>query len=73
MVTGYTIYYQQEEGERRSLRTETKATTANISGLISGATYSLSIVALSSLWPSNKIDESFTIGNHCLYCHTMIY
>ena len=69
-MTGYTIYYQQEGGERRSLRTEAGDTTANISGLISGATYSLSIVALSTLWPSNEIDEFFTIGTHCSYCHS---
>ena len=71
-MTGYTIYYQQEGGERRSLRTEAGDTTANISGLISGATYSLSIVALSTLWPSNEVDEYFIIGTHCSYCHTMI-
>ena len=60
-MTGYTIYYQQEGGERRSLRTEAGDTTANISGLIAGATYSLSIVALSTLWPSNEVDEYFII------------
>ena len=51
-----------------NVRTEAGDTTANISGLIAGATYSLSIVALSTLWPSNEIDESFTIGTHCSYC-----
>ena len=61
-MTGNTIYYQHEGGERRSLRTEAKATTANISGLISGATYFLSILALSTFLPSSESVEYFTLG-----------
>ena len=71
-MTRYTIYYQQEGGERRSLRTEAGATTANIIGLISEATYSISIVALSTILSSNQSVESFTLGTHYLYCHTLI-
>ena len=64
-VTGYTIYYQQEGGERRSLRTEAGAITANISGLISGETYSITVVALSTSLPSNEsLPYTINTGTH---------
>ena len=67
-MTDYTIYYQQEGGERISLRTEAGTTTANISGLISGATYSISMAVLSTLFPRNEIVQQFiTIGTYCLH------
>ena len=70
-MTGYTIYYQREEGERRSLRTEAGATTANISGLISGASYSMAV--LSTLFPRNEIVQQFiTIGTYYLHYNKMI-
>ena len=55
-VTGYTIYYQQEGGERFSVCAGISDITATISGLIEGATYSFTIVAT-----SNTL--------HVQYCH----
>ena len=64
-MTGYTIYYQQEGGKRRSLRTEAGAITANISGLISGETYSITVVALSTSLPSNEsLPYTINTGTH---------
>ena len=54
-MTGYIIYYQQEEGgQRLSESAEAAATTASITGLIAGATYSITMVATSSTLPSNE-------------------
>ena len=54
-VTGYIIYYQQEEGgQRLSESAGTAATTASITGLIAGATYSVTMVATSSTLPSTE-------------------
>ena len=54
-VTGYIIYYQQEEGGQRfSESTEAAATTASIIELIAGATYSITMVATSSTMPSTE-------------------
>ena len=71
-MTGYTIYYQQEGGERRSLRTEAGGTTANISGLISGATYSITVEALSTFLPSNEC-LPYNITTTHLYIIIYIY
>ena len=54
-MTGYIIYYQQEEGgQRLSESAGAAATTASITGLIAGATYSINIVATSSTLPSTE-------------------
>ena len=54
-MTGYIIYYQQEEGGQRfSESAEATATNASITGLIAGATYSITMVATSSTLPSTE-------------------
>ena len=61
-VTGYVIYYQQEEGgQRLSESAEAEATTATIIGLIAGATYSITMVATSSTLPSTET-EALTVA-----------
>ena len=47
-VTGYTIYYQQEGGERSSASAGASATSATISGLMEGATYMITMTATSN-------------------------
>ena len=63
-MTGYIIYYQQEEGgQRLSESAEAAATTASITGLIAGATYSITMVATSSTLPSTETEAlAVTIG-----------
>ena len=64
-MTGYIIYYQQEEegGQRLSESAEAAATTATITGLIAGATYSITMVATSSTLPSAETAaQTVTIG-----------
>ena len=63
-VTGYIIYYQQEEGGLRlSESAGAAATTASITGLIAGATYSIIIVATYSTLPSTETATlTVTIG-----------
>ena len=52
-VTGYIIYYQQKNGEHSGLVTAGSfATTKTITGLIAGATYSITMLATSSTLPS---------------------
>ena len=67
-VTGYTIYYQQEGGERSSASAGASATSATISGLIEGATHSITIVATSNTLPSTVTGpQTITIGMY--YAH----
>ena len=67
-VTGYTIYYQQEGGERSSVSAGASDTSSTISGLIKGATYSITIVASSDTLPSTVTGpQTITIGTH--YAH----
>ena len=62
-VTGYTIYYQQEGGERHSLSAGANATTVTITALSVG-TYSLIMVATSSTLPSvETIPHAFVTGS----------
>ena len=64
-VTGYIIYYQQEEegGQRLSESAGAAATTASITGLIAGVTYSITMVATSSTLPSTETAAlTVTIG-----------
>ena len=52
-VTGYIIYYQQQDGGHTGSEIAGgTATTATITGLISGATYSITMMATSSTLPS---------------------
>ena len=53
-VTGYIIYYyqQQDGGHNGSEMAGATATTATITGLMAGATYSITMVATSSTLPS---------------------
>ena len=63
-VTGYIIYYQQQDGGHNgSKMAGATATTATITGLMTGATYSIAIVATSSTLPSKvTAAETITIG-----------
>ena len=80
-MTGYIIYYQQEEegGQRLSVGAEAAATNASITGLIAGATYSITMVATSSTLPSNETAAlTVTIGTiymymYCIYVYRYMY
>ena len=63
-VTGYTIYYQQQDGgPSGSVEAGQHDTSITIPGLIVGATYSISIVAKSSTLHSTvTTGPSVTIG-----------
>ena len=63
-VTGYIIYYQhQDGGHTDSEMTGATATNATITGLMTGATYSITMVATSSTLPSTvTAAETVTIG-----------
>ena len=67
-MTGYIIYYQQEDGgQRLSESAEAAATTTTITGLIAGATYSITMVATSSTLPSTEtaaLDVTIGTGEH---------
>ena len=68
-MTGYTINYQQEGGERSSLSAGANDTSATISGLIEGATYSITIVTTSKTLPSTVTGpQNITIGMHYSVC-----
>ena len=54
-VTGYIIYYQQHNGgQRHSLTAGATDTSATITGLITGATYSISVASTSGTLPSTE-------------------
>ena len=63
-VTGYIIYYQQQDGGHSDSEiAATTATTAIITGLIAGATYSITMVATSRTLPSTvTAAETITTG-----------
>ena len=63
-VTGYIIYYQQQDGGHTgSVTAGATSTTTIITGLMTGATYSISVVATSSMLPSNVTAAvTITIG-----------
>ena len=71
-MTGYIIYYQQEEerGLRLSESAEAAATTASITGLIAGATYSITMVATSSTLPSTET-AALTVSIGTLYTQNL--
>ena len=71
-VTGYTIYYQKQNGgPSGSVEAGQSDTSITIPGLIVGATYSISMVANSSTLPSTvTTGHSATIGTfHQTLCH----
>ena len=70
-VTGYIIYYQHEGGERSSVSAGASDTSATISGLIEGTTYSITIVATSNTLPSTVTGpQTITIGTHYVHWTT---
>ena len=61
-VTSYIIYYQQQDGGHNgSEMAGATATTATITGLMTGATYSITMVATSSTLPSTVTDHGVTV------------
>ena len=75
-MTGYIIYYQRDGGQRLSENAGATATTATITGLIAGTTYSITMVATSSTLPSTETTaQTVTIGKHvpCECLHTCTY
>ena len=64
-VTGYIIYYQRDGGQRLSENAGATASITTITGLIAGATYSITMVATSSTLPSTETAAQIvTIGKH---------
>ena len=67
IVTGYIISYQQQDGAHSDSVTvdDTAVTSTIITGLMIGATYSISIVATSNTLPSTEttVPDDITIGN----------
>ena len=62
-MTGYIIYYQQDGEQRLSQSTGPTTTTAIITGLIIGATYSFTMVATSHTLPSIESSEEIVTIN----------
>ena len=66
-MTGYIISYQQQDGVQSDSVTvdDTAVTSTIITGLMIGATYSISIVATSNTLPSTEttVPDDITIGN----------
>ena len=64
-MTGYIISYQQQDGVHTGSVTvdDTAVTSTIITGLMIGATYSISIVATSNTLPSTETTDDITIGN----------
>ena len=64
IVTGYIISYRQQDGVHSgSVNVNETVISTIITGLMIGATYSISVVATSSTLPSNTIPQNITIGN----------
>ena len=63
-MTGYIIYYQQQQGgQRLSESAEAAATNVTITGLITGVTYIITMLATSSILPSTETAAlNVTIG-----------
>ena len=62
-VTGYIIYYQQQDGGHSGSEMARSTTTATITGLMTEATYSITMVATSSTLPSTVTAAvTITIG-----------
>ena len=63
-ATGYIIYYQQQDGGHNgSVMAGATATTATITGLMTGATYFITMVVTSSTLPCTVTTaEAITIG-----------
>ena len=62
-VTGYTIYYQQIDGTQTGSVTAKNTDTINITGLIAGANFSISVLANSNTLPSTvTYGPNTTIG-----------
>ena len=62
-VTGYHISYQEQDGGHRgSVMTGESNLNTTITGLIAGATYSISVAANSSTLPSYPTSATFTLG-----------
>ena len=59
--TGYRISYQTGGGSEQSVDIGATATSHTLTGLQSGATYSISIVALSSTLPSTVVGPEMVI------------
>ena len=60
-VNGYRISYQTGGGSVQSANASADATNHTLTGLQSGATYSISIVALSSTLPSTVVGPATVI------------
>ena len=71
-MTGYTVYYEQQDGGvNSSVEAGQNDTSITIPGLIAGATYSISIVANSSTLPSTvTTGPTATIGILVHMIHT---
>ena len=67
VVTGYIIYYQQQDGGHTgSEMAGANATTATITGLIPVANYSITMMATSSTLPSTVTAAEIIIIGNCM-------
>ena len=77
-MTGYIIYYQQDGGQKLSQSAGPTDTTANITGLIKGASYSVTMASTTNTLSSTESEaETFTIGillhvSHSIYYNNMV-
>ena len=69
-VTGYIIYYQQDGGQRLSGNAGATDMTT-ITGLITGATYSITMVATSSTLPSTETTAQTVIISKHVPCECL--
>ena len=80
-MTGYImiIYYQELFGGQRLTRSFTgrlrpRSTSATITELIAGDTYSITMVATSSTLPSTEtVSQNITIGTVHVHKYTILY
>ena len=64
-VNGYIIYYQRDGGEEESSMVDGGATTSTTIMELSAGTYSVTMVATSTSFPSsNTTAQTVEIGNH---------
>ena len=67
-VTGSLVSYKQQGGKQSgSVTVEGTDTGANITGLIAGATYHISVVVNSTTLPSNPTTTKFILSMSTLY------
>ena len=73
LVTGFLISYYEDGGHNDSVIGGNNDTNVTIAGLITGATYSISVVANTTTLPSYASTVKFTLSMYiAIYNHTTV-